>query len=64
MNDSKSLRDCAKEALKMARIYPVGPERNELRQVAYCLRWLDRRGIKIREQLHALAKRRDSAAGY
>lgn len=37
---SDVLRERAAEALRQARRLPVGPERNELRQVAVCLRWL------------------------
>jgi hypothetical protein len=39
-----SLRRWAAEALKQARRLPVGPARNELRQLAICLVWLERKG--------------------
>jgi len=33
------------QALRRARRLPVGPERNDLRQLALGLRWLERKGL-------------------
>lgn len=51
MDEADSFRDKAAEALRMARRHPVGPERNELRQIALCLLWLDRKGFRTRKKL-------------
>lgn len=39
------LRRQAAEALQQARKLPVGPDRNELRQLAIGLVWLERKGL-------------------
>jgi hypothetical protein len=39
------LRKRAAEALRQARKLPVGPDRNELRQLAMGLIWLDKTGL-------------------
>ncbi len=39
------LRKLALDALRHARSLPVGPDRNELRQRAISLRWLEKKGI-------------------
>jgi hypothetical protein len=39
------LRRHAADALRRARKLPVGPARNDLRQLAIGLLWLDRRGF-------------------
>jgi hypothetical protein len=39
------LRKQAADALKRARQLPIGPDRNDLRQLAVGLLWLERRGI-------------------
>jgi hypothetical protein len=39
------LKKHAVDALRRARKLPVGPHRNDLRQLAICLRHLDREGI-------------------
>lgn len=51
MDEVDSFRDKAAEALRMARRHPIGAERNELRQIALCLLWLDRKGFGARKQL-------------
>ncbi len=52
-----SLRKQAADALRRARKLPIGAERNDLRQLAVGLLWLDRNGMD------ALVKQRlDSAA--
>jgi hypothetical protein len=38
------LRACAARALRRARSLPIGVERNNLRQIAIGLRWLERHG--------------------
>ena len=40
------LRQQAADALRPARKLPIGHERNDLRQLALGLRWLDKRKIK------------------
>lgn len=38
------LRACVASALRRARSLPIGVERNNLRQIAIALRWLERHG--------------------
>jgi hypothetical protein len=46
----------AADALYRARKLPVGPSRNDLRQLALGLRWLDKKGFssKVEGRLEAL----------
>jgi hypothetical protein len=53
----KPLREQAAEAVRRARQLPVGPERNELRQIAIGLLWLERRRVKTSVQLALKALR-------
>jgi hypothetical protein len=58
-NPAPSLREEAAEALRRARKLPVGPDRNDLRQIAIGLLWLARRGrstSKVRGRLMKDAK--------
>lgn len=41
MDPENTLRAQAATALRLARSLPIGPERNEFRQIAICLLWLD-----------------------
>ena len=43
--DTHPLRRLAIDALRRARRLPVGADRNELRQRAISLRWLERHGL-------------------
>jgi hypothetical protein len=43
--EESPLRRQAADALRQARKLPVGHARNDLRQLALGLRWLDRRGF-------------------
>lgn len=51
---SDALRQHAADILRRARALPVGPERNDLRQLAIGPRWLDRKGSS---RTHQQAKR-------
>jgi hypothetical protein len=42
---TSSLRRQAAEALQRARKLPVGPDRNEMRQLAIGLLWLEKKGL-------------------
>jgi hypothetical protein len=53
----KPLREQAAEALRRARQLPVGPERNELRQIAIGLLWLEKKRTKTSVQLASKALR-------
>jgi hypothetical protein len=50
IDNASSLRKHAADVLMRARRLPVGPDRNDLRQLAIGLLWLDRNGM------HAAAK--------
>jgi len=51
------IRRQAAEALTRARKLPIGPDRNDLRQLALGLRWLEKRGfMAIPEELIRRAK--------
>jgi hypothetical protein len=52
------LRRQAADALRRARKLPVGPARNDLRQLAIGLRWLDDRG-KVHDAAEAIAEWRN-----
>jgi hypothetical protein len=43
--EESSLRRQAADALRRARKLPVGHARNDLRQLALGLRWLEKRGV-------------------
>ena len=51
------LRKKAADALRRARKLPVGHARNDLRQLAMGLLWLDRKGMqaKVQDTLKAIA---------
>src|SRR4051812_20509691 len=52
-NSIPPIRRQAAEALTRARKLPIGHDRNELRQLALGLRWLEKRGyVAIPEELH------------
>ena len=44
IHPGETLHAKASEALRHARALPIGPCRNELRQIAICLRWIERKG--------------------
>lgn len=46
--DQTNLLENAAEALRSARNLPIGPERNELRQLAKGLRWMAARGMSAK----------------
>jgi len=51
-NSIPPIRRQAAEALTRARKLPLGPDRNDLRQLALGLRWLEKRGyVAIPEEL-------------
>jgi hypothetical protein len=54
--DISSLRRHAAAALRRARKLPIGHERNELRQLAMSLLWLDKRNLetKVQDRLTAM----------
>ena len=64
MTDQRSrLEEHAADALRRARKLPVGPARNDLRQLAAGLLWLHRRGMTaVMEDMavHRLADRRSA----
>jgi hypothetical protein len=43
--NASPLRERAADALRRARALPVGSDRNDLRQLAIGLLWLDKRGL-------------------
>ena len=51
--DMSPLEKQAADALRRARRLPVGPSRNDLRQLAIGLLWLHRNGMKALEQARA-----------
>jgi len=53
-----SLEEQAADALRRARRLPVGPDRNDLRQLAVGLLWLHRNGMD------ALVQRRNAATRH
>lgn len=60
-NDQKSaLHKHAADALGRARQLPVGPSRNDLRQLALGLRWLEKKGLdeKVQHRLDDAASTR------
>jgi hypothetical protein len=68
MNDSSSdavvspIRRQAADALRRARKLPVGPDRNDLRQLAIGLRWLEKQRFKatVRDNASALVAMKDT----
>jgi hypothetical protein len=54
-DNGSSLRKHAADALMRARKLPVGHDRNDLRQLAIGLLWLDRNGLHATIQDRALA---------
>jgi hypothetical protein len=63
-NDEISeLRKHATDALRRARQLPVGPFRNDLRQLALGLRWLEKKGLgeKVQHRLDDAASMRRMA---
>jgi hypothetical protein len=58
------IRKQAAEVLRRARRLPVGADRNDLRQLAIGLLWLDRKGLsaKVQEHAGALGSLRDEAS--
>jgi len=50
-----SLERQAADALRRARRLPVGPSRNDLRQLGIGLLWLHRNGMEALERMRALA---------
>jgi hypothetical protein len=51
--DMSPLEKQAADALRRARRLPIGPSRNDLRQLAIGLLWLHRNGMKALEQARA-----------
>jgi len=49
------IRKQATDALRRARKLPVGPHRNDLRQLAIGLRWLEKQRLKATGRDHATA---------
>jgi hypothetical protein len=49
------LRKHAADALRRARKLPVGHDRNDLRQLAIGLLWLDRKGLQLTAKDHVAA---------
>ena len=47
------IRKQATDALRRARKLPVGPHRNDLRQLAIALRWLEKQGLSATARDHA-----------
>jgi hypothetical protein len=47
-NVPSPLRKQVIDALRRARRLPIGPERNDLRQLALGLRWLERKGLEAK----------------
>jgi hypothetical protein len=62
---ASSLRKQAADALRRARKLPVGSDRNDLRQLAIGLLWLDRRGLaeKAAARLTANSQRAQEPGG-
>ena len=56
------LRRQAADALRRARKLPIGPARNELRQLAIALRWLEKKG-NVQEIAEAIAEWRNRIDG-
>jgi predicted Zn-dependent peptidase len=54
------LRQQAADALRRARKLPVGPDRNDLRQLAIGLLWLERRGLAEKAANRLMANLRDT----
>jgi hypothetical protein len=50
------LRQQASDALRRARMLPVGPHRNDLRQMAIGLRWLEKQRLKATGRDQATAQ--------
>jgi hypothetical protein len=53
------LRKHAADLLRRARKLPVGHERNNLRQLATGLLWLEKRGLPVTDRITAMLKRKD-----
>lgn len=47
-SSASPMRRQAAEVLRRARRLPVGPDRNELRQIAHALLWLEQKGLSLR----------------
>jgi hypothetical protein len=54
-SDITPIRKQATDALRRARKLPVGPHRNDLRQLAFGLRWLEKQRLKEAVREHATA---------
>jgi hypothetical protein len=57
--DVSPLRKHAADLLRRARKLPVGHERNNLRQLATGLRWLEKRRLPVTDRITAMLKRKD-----
>jgi hypothetical protein len=47
-SSASPMRRQAAEVLRRARRLPVGPDRNELRQIAHALLWLEEKGLSLK----------------
>jgi hypothetical protein len=50
------IRKQASDALRRARMLPIGPHRNDLRQLAIGLLWLEKQSLKATVRDHASAQ--------